>query len=245
MRAIVTGANRGIGFEIARQLAERGVEVVATARSPREAEETAGRIGAVPRVLDVTDPASVAALDVEDVDALVNNAGVALDGFDVEVVRRTLAVNVHGVIAVTDAVLPRMVEGGRIVMVSSGSADEASLPAPLRQRFQDPALDRDGLLRLLEEFERKVADGTHGRDGWPSSAYRVSKVGLNALTRILARERPDLRVNAACPGWVRTRMGGPNASRSPAEGADTPVWLALQQGGPTGGFFRDRKPARW
>ena len=82
--------------------------------------------------------------------------------------------------------------------------------------------------------------------GYP--AYRMSKAALNALTRIAASELSggDIKVNSMCPGWVRTDMGGPSADRSPEEGADTAVWLAtLPDNGPTGGFFRDRKPIAW
>jgi NAD(P)-dependent dehydrogenase (short-subunit alcohol dehydrogenase family) len=101
----------------------------------------------------------------------------------------------------------------------------------------------------MRRFVAEVAAGTHEASGWPSSAYRVSKIGLNALTRIiaseLARDARGILCNAACPGWVRTDMGGPHASRSAEEGAETPVWLALlPSGGPSGGFFRDKKPVR-
>ena len=86
------------------------------------------------------------------------------------------------------------------------------------------------------------------KKGWPESAYRVSKIGLNAYTRILARELADSKIclNAVCPGWVRTRMGGDNAARSVEEGADTIIWAALlPEDGPTGGFFRNRKTIDW
>ncbi len=139
-----------------------------------------------------------------------------------------------------------MRSGARIVMVSSGMGELTSVSPELRHRFEDPALTRDELVSLMESFVRDVAEGTHAKKGWPSSAYRVSKVGLNALTRVLARElHGDPRhilVNSACPGWVRTRMGGSGAPRSPEKGAETPAWLALlPEGGPTGRFFRDRR----
>jgi carbonyl reductase 1 len=102
----------------------------------------------------------------------------------------------------------------------------------------------------MESFVRDVAAGTHARHGWPTSAYRVSKVGLNALTRVLARElKGDTRgiaVNACSPGWVRTAMGGEGAPLSAAEGAKTPVWLALQRdSAPTGGYFENERPIGW
>ncbi len=100
----------------------------------------------------------------------------------------------------------------------------------------------------MESFIRDVKEGRHRDRGWPGSAYRVSKVGLNALTQILAREVEDqgILVNTVCPGWVRTDMGGRSATRSVKEGAHGVVWAAaLPPNGPTGGFFRDGNPIPW
>jgi NAD(P)-dependent dehydrogenase (short-subunit alcohol dehydrogenase family) len=228
--ALVTGANRGIGREIARQLAALGVTTIVTARDRAKAESAAAELAAdglpvAARSLDVTDPASVARL-AKDVgaepgrlDILVNNAGILLDhrasvrDVDLAVVRETLETNLLGAWSVTVALLPLLEQSGRgrIVNVSTGLAQLADM-------------------------------------GGGTPAYRVSKTGLNALTRILAAElrASGVLVNAACPGWVRTDMGGPSAPRSVKEGADTAVWLAtLPDDGPTGGFFRDRKPFAW
>ena len=251
--AIVTGANRGIGQAIARRLVLAGLDVIATGRDPEEGRAAAGEIGARYARLDVTDAGSVDALASElreGFDALVNNSGVSMQGFDAEVARRTLDVNFFGAMRVTDRLLPLLRSGGRIVMVSSGMGELSSVSSALRKRFEDPALTREQLVALMESFCRDVADGTHARNGWPSSAYRVSKVGLNALTRILARELSGdpraILVNAVCPGWVRTSMGGPSAPRSPEKGAETPAWLAsLPEGGPTGRFFRDQHEIPW
>lgn len=241
-RALVTGSNRGIGLAIARGLRERGFEVLAASRTRPEAPEGTWI------ELDVTDAEQVARLpgEVGTLDVLVNNAGVALDGFDLDVVRETLAVNVRGLIAVTDAVLPNLAEAARVIMMSSGMGELKSLGPTVAARFADPALDRDTLLALLDTFERDVAEGTHEARGWPSSAYRISKAAVNAFTRVLARElAPDpraLSVNAVCPGWVATDMGGPSAPRTPEEGADTAIWLATEAPAPlAGGWFRDRR----
>ncbi|MCB9652364.1 MAG: SDR family NAD(P)-dependent oxidoreductase [Deltaproteobacteria bacterium] len=251
--ALVSGANRGIGRRVAERLAADGYRVLVGSRVLAAGEAVAGRIRATGGdaeavSLDVADDASVAAAaaSLPALDALVNNAGVALDGFDAEVVRRTLAVNTYGAHRLTHAVRDKLVSGARVVNVSSGLADEAGLQDVLRERFADPGLDEAGLLALLQEFEAAVAAGRHGGAGWPSSAYRISKVGLNALTRIWARSWGDLYVNSACPGWVRTDMGGAGAPRSLDEGADTIVWLAEGPAArPTGGYFRDRAPAGW
>lgn len=250
--AVVTGANRGIGTEIARRLREAGYRVVATARDPASARALAAEHDLELHPLDVTDRDSIDALAeaVGPVDALVNNAGVAFDGFDASVVRQTLAVNFYGAMHTTDRFLPRLRAAARVVMVSSGIGALDGMPGPLRRRFEDPALTREELVTLVRSFQMDVESGVHARHGWPTNAYRVSKVALNALTRVLVRELADdargLRINAVCPGWVATRMGGASAPRTPAKGAETPTWLArLPPDGPTGGFFRDRQLIPW
>jgi NAD(P)-dependent dehydrogenase (short-subunit alcohol dehydrogenase family) len=231
--ALVTGANRGIGLEIARELARRGIKVALGSRDVAKGEAAAAALKAqgldvaVVR-LDVTEEgaAARAVAEVEKllgaVDVLVNNGAVLLDdgGFEGslldlggDVLRRTMETNVAGPLRMLQAVVPGMRERryGRIVNLSSGAGQLADM-----------------------------------RSGFP--AYRMSKAALNALTRIAATELKDvnIKVNAACPGWVRTDMGGPEADRSVEEGADTPVWLAtLADDGPTSGFFRDRKPIPW
>jgi carbonyl reductase 1 len=251
--AVVTGSNRGIGLEIVRQLLAAGVRVLATSRDPAKGQSAAERLGAEYFMLDVTSDASVNALAhhlAGGFDILVNNAGVSLQGFDAEVARKTLDVNFYGAMRTTDRLLPAMRRDGRIVMVSSGMGELSAVSPELRERFEDPRLTRAALSELGDSFVRDVAAGTHSQRGWPSSAYRVSKIALNAFTRLLARElAPDPRrilVNAACPGWVRTDMGGSSAPRSATKGAETPVWLALlPEDGPTGGFFRDQQPISW
>jgi NAD(P)-dependent dehydrogenase (short-subunit alcohol dehydrogenase family) len=205
------------------------------------------------RRLDVADSQSISALaeqlrrEGRPLDVLVNNAGIAMDGFNAEVARRTLEVNFFGPLHVTDALLPRLSDGGTIVMVSSGVGELSGLAPALREKFTDPRLRREDLIELMRSFIRDVERGRHSAAGWPSSAYRVSKVGLNALVRILARElaKRRIRVNAVCPGWVRTDMGGRHAQRTVEEGAASIVWAAEAVDGPTGGFFRDGKPIPW
>lgn len=256
--ALVTGATRGIGREIAVGLAGRGFAVVATGRDATLGEEVARALGPASAFhpLDVTEEAAhtrIARLletGYGGLDVLVDNAGASFDGFDAQVARRTLDVNFFGAMRLTDRLLPLLRPHARIVMVSSGMGEVACLGAALRAEVMAPTLDRAGLAAFVERFIADVGAGSHAARGWPSNAYRVSKVALNAYTRVLARElEGDPRrvlVNAACPGWVRTDMGGPGAPRTPAEGARTPLWLAtLPEGGPTGGFFRDEAPIPW
>ena len=229
--AVVTGGNRGIGLEICRQLAARGLRVVLTARdaakgeaAARELAKAGGEVGF--HRLDVTDAGQVKVLArwLDDTfggaDVLVNNAGILPEGrgrgvlaVDPAVFRATHETNVMGPLMLCQALVPGMVARGygRVVNLSSGLGQLADM-----------------------------GDGT--------PAYRASKTALNALTRMLsaATRGRGVLVNAMCPGWVRTDMGGPNASRSVEQGADTAVWLAtLPADGPTGGFFRDRRAIEW
>ena len=225
--ALVSGANRGIGREIVRQLAERGIVTILGSRDEEKGRAAAEGIDGEVHVrrLDVTDEKGIQNLarSVEEefgrLDILVNNAGVSIDrgqrgvDADLDVVKETLEMNLFGAWRLCEAFVPLMQRNGygRIVNISSG-------------------------MGALEEM------------GGGSPAYRISKTALNALTRILASELrgSGVLVNSVCPGWVRTDMGGSSASRSVEEGADTPVWAAtLPNNGPTGGFFRNRRQIPW
>lgn len=227
--ALVTGANRGIGREVARQLAQAGAEVVLTARDGNKAERAARELGDAGRLtalaLDVADQAGVdaAAAAVEQrfgaLHVLINNAGINYDTWqkaetaDIDgSVTETLAVNLLGPWRSARALLPLMRRSGwgRVVNVSSEAGSLAGMGA-----------------------------------GPP--AYQVSKAALNALTRTLAGELrgSGVLVNAVCPGWVATDMGG-SGGRPVEDGAASVVWGALiPDDGPTGGFFRDGKPLPW
>ena len=257
--AVVTGGNRGLGLETGRQLAQRGYRVLLASRDAGQGEDAAAALRGVgldveSHVLVVTDAGAAAALAEhlrsrgQRIDALVHNAGASFRGFDAEVVRKTMAVNYHGAVQVTDALRPLLAEHARVVMVSSGMGELSGLPPGPARAFAAPTLTRAELDALVARFAAAVAAGTHAVQRWPSSAYSVSKVALNAFTRILARELADtgILVNAVCPGWVRTDMGGPGATRSVADGASGIVWAAtLPADGPRGGFFRDGQPIAW
>jgi NAD(P)-dependent dehydrogenase (short-subunit alcohol dehydrogenase family) len=235
--AVITGANKGIGLEIARQLAREGVTVYLGARDEARGREAAEKLrgeglDARPLRLEVTDDGSVAAAaafvekDAGRLDILVNNAGIALDDappsrVSIDVMRRTYETNVFGLVRVTQALLPllRRSDAGRIVNLSSGL----------------------GSLTLNSD------------PSWPFAsvkflAYNTSKSAVNAITVQLAWELRDtqVKVNAADPGYVATDMNRHQGVRSVEQGAATPVRLAtLPADGPTGGYFNDDGPIPW
>lgn len=227
---LVTGGNRGIGLEICRQLASRGVRVLMGVRDIAKGEAARASLGSLASAIQVQqlavdDPASItracAAIAERpgQLDVLINNAGIfdKADGpspvVALATVERTFRTNVLGPLALAQGVLPLLRKSSRprIINVSSGMGQLSSM-------------------------------------GGGSCAYRLSKTALNGLTAILAADLAGERVavNALCPGWVKTDMGGPGATRSVAQGADTPVWLALDAPQEvTGKLWRDRAEIAW
>ena len=227
--ALVTGANKGIGYEVARQLAGKGFQVFVGARNRDAGQKAVAKIAkeggkAIFLEIDVADNPSVTVAAREfgkaadHLDVLVNNAGIILDGDNAileisdELLRKTLETNTLGALRVARAFVPllRKSKAPRVINVSSGG----------------------GQL-------------TGGADGW-SPAYCISQTALNSVTLQLATALPKFAVNSVCPGWVRTDMGGRDARRSVEEGADTIVWLAADASQKiTGKFLRDRKEIPW
>ncbi len=242
---IITGANRGIGQQVASVLATDGWDVLVAARDRQKGDAAAARLRKVTGgrlrgvELDVTSNASVAtaAQKLRDgairIDALVNNAGVYGESRGSDGVARTLETNFFGPLRVTLAVLPLLRDGATITNVTSGLGALDNLDAAHRRSLADPALTREGLVALVHGFVRD------GGAGWGTDAYGVSKAALNALTRLFAAELAPrkIRVNATDPGWVRSDMGGRGAPRSIEQGAASVLFAVTTT--ETGGVFRD------
>jgi NAD(P)-dependent dehydrogenase (short-subunit alcohol dehydrogenase family) len=226
--ALVTGANKGIGFEVTRELARLGLRVFLGARNAKTGRAAAEKLKSAGDVvfleIDISNQKSIHAAATElggesdRLDVLVNNAGILLDedenalSITSEIFETTLRTNTLGPWMVTQAFVPLLKKSAapRIVNVSSGGGQ-------------------------LED----------GADGW-APAYCVSKTALNGVTVQLAAALPKFAVNSVCPGWVRTDMGGENATRSVAEGSATIVWLATEAPHDlTGKFVKDRKVIPW
>ena len=219
---LITGAYRGLGYETARQLSERGWKIVLTARKQKEGSAAAAKLRNTSFLeLDIMDDTSVAraAKAVAELDVLINNAGSIPDGDNdilsvpIETIERTIVNNALGALRVCRAFIPQLQRSsaGRIVNVSSGA-------------------------------------GQLGSMGTWSPAYSASKTTLNAITCLLAAQLKDkgIAVNSVCPGWVRTEMGGPSAPRSVEEGAAGIVWLAADAPQKqTGLFWRDKEIIPW
>jgi NAD(P)-dependent dehydrogenase (short-subunit alcohol dehydrogenase family) len=224
--ALVTGANRGIGLAIARSLAELGHAVFLGSRDAKAGEEAADPLrrqglDVVPIPLDLAEPGTIDAAFAgfgksgKTIEVLINNAGVLHE---------------KPLLDLTDGEIADSIA--------------AHITGPIRLvRLAVPGMRAAGFGRIVN-----MSSGWGSfAEGLGPGAYGITKAALNALTVRLADELPPaIKVNAMCPGWVRTRMGGPNATRSPEAAADTAIWLAtLPEDGPTGGFFRDRKPIKW
>jgi len=222
--AVVTGANRGIGFEVCRQLARERFTVILTARDAAKGKRATEKLheenfSVEFHQLDVTDESGIRLLShfIEEkfgkLDVLVNNAAIigsrkSVSDADMSEITEVMQTNYFGPLRVTQALIPllKKSDDARVINVSTGMGVWSDL------------------------------NGTY-------AGYRLSKVGLNSLTAMFANDllHSKIKVNSVCPGWVRTDMGGENAQRSVEQGADTITWLATQKNIPTGKFFRNRK----
>ncbi|MGL6208336.1 MAG: SDR family NAD(P)-dependent oxidoreductase [Paracoccaceae bacterium] len=213
----MTGANRGIGRAIASGLKARGARVTLAARDEAEGRAAAADLGVSFARIDLTDPDTY-------FDAITQTGG-----FDI-------LINNAGILNHTSLLSPKS---------DFDTAMEVMVNAPLDLiRLNTPHWRDTGWGRIVN---LSSGWGAHAEGLEGPGAYGIAKAALNALTRALPRDLPKgVKINAACPGWVATRMGGAQAPLTPDQGADTPIWLALlPDDGPTGGFFRNRQPIPW
>ncbi|XP_040194881.1 carbonyl reductase [NADPH] 1-like [Rana temporaria] len=270
--ALVTGGNKGIGLAIVRALCKQfHGDVYLTARNPQLGEEAVQDLkkeGLSPlfHQLDINDQKSIQCLRdfLKDkyggLDVLINNAGIAFKvkddtpfGTQAEV---TLKTNFFATLDACHELLPLIKPHGRVVNVSSMVSPRAlaQCSQEFQERFRSDTITEEELVKLMEQFVEDAKNGVHQKKGWANTAYGMSKIGVTVLSRIQARMLKETRkgdgiiLNACCPGWVRTDMAGPNATKSPDEGAVTPVYLALlpeSVDSPYGELVSEKKVQPW
>ena len=282
--AAVTGANKGIGLAIVRQLAlqyplssfnngplliyltarneERGKAALdsihsdVTLKKAQALQADGGPSEVKYLQLDIDSQDSIKAFaskikesHPDGIDFLINNAGVALNGFDINVVKNTLHCNYYGTLAMTQLLLPHIRDGGRLVNVASmGGQLGSKYSAAVKSRFLK-ATSVEDVTKLMEDFTSAVDKGSYKND-WPGAAYGVSKAGEIAFTKCIALEnaKKDSKtlINSCCPGYVNTDMTKGNGVKSPDEGAQTPVLLALGDiNGANGQFWKEEREISW
>lgn len=284
--AAVTGANKGVGLAIVRNLALEYPKsslksgpflIYLTARSPERGAEAVKTLNNDPQLksgkvlsqdggdttikyhsLDISQQKSIHEFSdflkkehPGGIDILINNAGIAMDGFDSNVVKTTLATNYYGTLEASKAILPLIKSGGRLVNVSSVAGRLNKYSDEIRNAFLSSAQTSiPAVTELMQKFQTAVEQGKEKEAGFPSAAYAVSKAGETAYTKVLAMEQTKkntgVLVNACCPGYVNTDMTKGKGRKTPDDGAKTPVMLALTDiGGKTGEFWQHEEVTTW
>ncbi|KIX03175.1 uncharacterized protein Z518_06726 [Rhinocladiella mackenziei CBS 650.93] len=280
----VTGANKGIGLAIVRQLALQYPKspyntgpllIYLTARNEERGKAALEEIKGDPQLkrakalrgqgglsdvkylpLDIDSKQSIDEFATylrkehpEGIDFLINNAAIAMQGFDNNVVKKTLHCNYYGTLEATRQLLPHIRGGGRLVNVASQTGQLSSkYSSAIRSRFRNAKRPED-ISQLMEEFTMAVSRGTHEKD-WPSAAYAVSKAGVIGMTKTIAQQNAQsgskTLINSCCPGYVKTDMTRGGGTMTPDEGAQTPVLLALGDiKGANGEFWQHKQRANW
>lgn len=272
---VVTGANKGIGLEVAKKVGAAGCRTILACRNPELGQAAANDLIAMGydaefRQLDVSNSSSISsfassiASDYGHLDVLVNNGAMAFKSSDPtpfeQQAEPTITVNYFGTLEVTNALLPLLRKGiaPSVVNVASFAGKLRILKSPaLVSQFTAPTLTVDQLNELMRRYVSEVKAGVAEANGWPKWNYGVSKLGLIALTKVLAKqpENSALRINACCPGSVMTEFSSQKGNKTPEEGARTPAMLALlpptgagaadAEGHVTGKFYADEKEVEW
>lgn len=264
--AVVTGANKGIGFEIAKKLVQSGVHTIITARDVARGQRAVKQLQASLKCTNL----EFAQLDLDSkdsvhgfvswlqkthggLDVLVNNAGIAFKAADptpfAQQAKPTFKTNYFATQHLTVRLLPLLRPNGRIVNIASqaGSMAFAQMSPALRANFTDPGLTLLTLESLANDFVAAVEDGTHKEKGWASTCYGTSKLSVIAMTAVLAKQpnilERKISVFSCCPGWCNTDMSSGSGNRTAEQGAVTPFKLATATSvqGHSGGFFLRRK----
>ncbi|KAF2857573.1 NAD(P)-binding protein [Piedraia hortae CBS 480.64] len=282
--AAVTGANKGIGLAIVRNLAlqypksplksgpfliyltarnsERGAEALKTlANDPQLTEakvlaEQGGDTTIKFHNLDIANSKSIRSFasflknqHPKGIDIVINNAGIALQGYDAEILTQTIDTNYYGTLEATRAFLPNIRDGGRLINITSSLGKLTDRYSDeIRKKFRQAAKTNvEAVNRLMEKAKQAAREGREKETGFPTTAYPISKAGATAMTMAVAREGSrGVLVNACCPGYVKTDLTRGGGVKTPDEGAKTPVMLALEDiGGRTGDFWHRERVEEW
>ncbi|KAI9704001.1 MAG: hypothetical protein M1820_005622 [Bogoriella megaspora] len=286
--AAVTGANKGIGLAIVRNLAlqypkspfnngpfliyltardrGRGEEALHNLQTDSELKraralaQDGGLTTVKYRQLDIADQSSIKSFadflkaeHPEGVDILINNAGTAMQGFDSNVVDTTLACNYYGTLQATTSILPHIRAGGRLVNVSSMTGKLNKFSDVITDRFRSARTISD-MNSLMQDFSTAAREDRVKEAGWPSAAYATSKAGVTGLTKVVAQAaargelgaKEGVLINSCCPGYVNTDMTKGRGAKTPDQGAQMPVMLALKDlGGISGEFWEHQEVSKW